>query len=72
MARALTSASGFDIGLTGDGTSSAAELTERAVAVVRPLADAGHRTVSGEVTGAGTIDVAVDAPRRPSMVLPRH
>jgi len=69
-ARALTSASGLDVGLTGGGRFSATELTDRAVAVVRLLADSGHRPVSAEVTPAGTIEVAANAPRRPGAVLP--
>lgn len=69
-ARTLTSASGLDVGLAGGGKFSATELTDRAVAVVRLLADAGHRPVNAEVTPAGTINVAANAPRQPGAVLP--
>jgi hypothetical protein len=69
-ARTLASASGLDVGLTGGGTFSATELTDRAVAVVRLLAGAGHRPVSAQVSPGGTIDVAANAPRLPGAVLP--
>jgi hypothetical protein len=69
-ARTPASASGLDVGLTGGGTFSATELTDRAVAVVRLLADAGHRPVSAEVLPGGTVDVTANAPRRPGAVLP--
>src|SRR3954469_19657387 len=69
-ARALASASGLDVGLTGGRRFSAAELTRRAVDVVRLLADAGHRPVSAEVSPSGVIEVAASGPRRPGAVLP--
>jgi hypothetical protein len=69
-AQALASASGLDVGLTGGRRFSAAELTGRAVDVVRLLADAGHRPVSAEVSPSGVIEVAASGSRRPGAVLP--
>jgi streptogrisin C len=69
-ARELASASGLDVGLTGGRKFSATELTERAVAVVRLLADAGHGPISAEVSPGGEIEAATNGPRRPGAVLP--
>ena len=69
-AQSLAAESGLDVGLTGGRSFSATESADRAVAVVKHLAGAGHRPVSAEVLPDGQIEVSASGAATPGSALP--
>ena len=69
-ARSLATDAGLNVGLTGGRKYSAAELANRAVAVVRFFGDAGYQLVGSAVLPSGLIEVAVTGEQTPGAELP--
>ena len=71
-AKSLATESGLNVKLTGGRKYSAADLAQRAVAIVTFFGDNGYQQVGAAVLANGTISVAVTGASQPGLALPSN